>query len=121
MKVGRVRLARRAAAEAERRRAEEERVRRQCEAELRRRREDLQERQKSERARVERLLSDAAAWRQITMLREYIARVEQFVLERDGRIAEGTDVAWWLAWASQQADRFDTITPSPPSVLDGQV
>jgi hypothetical protein len=119
--AGRLRIARRQAEEEKRRREEEERLRREREAELQRRRQELQQRQKAEQARVDKLVADAAAWRRSQVLREYILQVEQAGVARDGRIEEGGEVARWLEWARQQADRLDPFTPSPPSVLDERI
>jgi hypothetical protein len=119
--VGRERIERRKAEEERRRRAEEERLRREREAELQRRREELLQRQRAEQARVDRLCADASAWKQSQALREYIAEVERVALARDGGGEAGGELARWLEWARQQADRLDPFTPSPPSVLDERI
>jgi hypothetical protein len=116
--AGRVRAERRRREEEARRREEEERRRRECEAEALRLRQELQRKQQEEQARVDRLLTDAAAWRQSQVLREYIAAVERAAMSRDGRVEEGGETARWLAWAREQADRLDPFALSPPSVLD---
>lgn len=119
--AGKNRIVRRRADEEKRRREEEDRLRREREAELHRRRQELQEKQNAEQARVAKLIADAAAWRQSRIIREYILEVEQAALADDGRIEEGGELARWLEWARQQADRLDPFKPSPPSVLDERI
>jgi hypothetical protein len=116
-----LRVDRRKAKEEKRRRAEKECLRQEREAELRRRRQELEERQEAEQVCVNRLLADATAWRQSILLREYIGRVEQVILARDGVIPMDSEAASWLAWARQQADRLDPFVPNPPSVLDERI
>ena len=33
-------------------------------------------------------------------------------------IQEGSDLARWLTWASEQAHRLDPLVESPPSIID---
>ena len=40
--------------------------------------------------------------------------------ERDGKYSP-IEVAQWLDWATQQADRLDPLRPSPPSILDEKI
>ncbi|MDB5309330.1 MAG: hypothetical protein JWO38_3532, partial [Gemmataceae bacterium] len=62
-----------------------------------------------ERARVERLLADAEAWRRADALRGYIGVVEQLALARRVSTGEGTELAAWLTWAREQAEKLDPV------------
>lgn len=70
-----------------------------------------------EKARVDLLVNQAARWRQSQSLRLLIEEARQ-----RGRVdelgIEGDDLVQWLAWATEQADRLDPLSPSPPSILD---
>jgi hypothetical protein len=60
-----------------------------------------------ERAKVDKLLADAEAWRKSALLRKYISRAREFVIARDGAIERGGELERWLKWAADQADRLD--------------
>ncbi len=70
-----------------------------------------------EKERVDLLLDKAARWRQSQSLRLFIEEAR-----KRGRVdelgIEGNHFAQWLAWATEQADRLDPFSPSPPSILD---
>jgi hypothetical protein len=70
-----------------------------------------------EKERVDLLVDQAARWRQSQSLRLFIeeARKRGCV---DELVIEGDDFAQWLAWATEQANRLDPFSPSPPSILD---
>ncbi len=36
----------------------------------------------------------------------------------EGPVEPGSELAKWIEWAHQQADRLDPLCPSPPSILD---
>ena len=103
-------------AERERRALEEQERQRKLQAAL-----DEQERLQTalaqEKERVDLLVDQAARWRQSQSLRLFIeearkhGRVDELGIEDD-------DLPPWLAWATEQADRFDPFSPSPPSILD---
>jgi hypothetical protein len=86
--------------------------------EQRRRREERAARYQEEKARLERLERDAEAWHKSQMIRTYVKAVREDALKKQGSIAPGSELDQWLAWANQQADRFDPLVESPPSVLD---
>lgn len=100
-----------------RKREEEERVQRERELERKRVREDFERRQREERERVDKLLADVSGSHQSRIIRDYVEVVRQQALGNGG-IEEGSDLERWIAWARQQADRLDPLTPSPPSILD---
>ncbi len=74
----------------------------------------------AEKARVERLVSQAndfAKAIQIRNLVEAVKRAGTFT----NLIHEGGDLADWIVWASLQADRFDPTIANPPSILDEKI
>jgi hypothetical protein len=101
----------------EQRKAEQRRI-----EELRRREETRQRAEKrakydAERARVEQLRQQARCWKEADDLRRFIDTVKQM----HGAIEPGSEIAQWLDWATQQADRLDPLRPSPPSILDEKI
>lgn len=103
--------------EEEKRKAEQRRV-----EELRRQEETRQRAEKrakydAERARVEQLRQQARCWKEADDLRRFIDAVKRI----HGAIEPGSEIAQWLDWASQQADRLDPLRPSPPSILDEKI
>jgi hypothetical protein len=112
--AGEGRIARRRAAEEQARRQEEQRQRREREAQL-------LERQRAEQARLDELRAAASNWAEAQRLRAYLQAVEASVLQRHGVIDPGSELAQWLTWAREQADRLDPLTESPPSVLDERI
>jgi hypothetical protein len=77
----------------------------------------LRETLAQEKANVERLLEQAARWRESQNLRLFVEQAR----ERGavpGLGLEGQDFSDWIQWALRQADRLDPFTPSPPSILD---
>lgn len=121
VEAGRLRIARREAKEERRHREMEDRQ--QCELEtlLQQKRQELQEKHKAEQVQINKLFAHATAWQQSRMLRDYIIQMERVGLSRDGKIEDGGELASWLAWARQQADRLDPLTTTFPSVLDEEV
>ena len=104
--------------------AEQERRAEQERQEQRRREEEAQSRaekrklMQAEQQRVESLMQQATSWRASQHLRGYIEARKQAYLAAHGELEPESDFARWLVWATQQADRLDPLTESPPSVLD---
>lgn len=67
-----------------------------------------------ERSAIEALETGANAWTRAQHMRAYITAAELQYAER-GELEARRE---WLAWARQQADRLDPLTPSPASILD---
>lgn len=115
------------AGHARERQVEEERQRQEAQERERRRQEEARlraekrQRFKAEQARVDSLLLEAKDWKQSRDLREYIEAKRRKHLTDGKTIEPGSDLALWLEWASQQADRLDPIAESPPSILDEDV
>lgn len=120
-RAGHARIRRRREDEEQKRREEEAKLRWQREEELRKKREDLQRRQAKEQARVDRLVAEVAAWNQSRQIRAYLEAVVCMLKERGGGVAETGEVAEYLKWARDQADRLDPLVKSPPSVLDEKI
>jgi len=116
--AGRTRIRRREEAEEQRIRAEEERLRQERDAELKRRRDDLQRQQKAEQAKIDHLLAESENWRKSQLVRSYLAEIEQVLSKRTQPVESDSDLAKWIHWAYQQADRLDPLIKSPPSILD---
>jgi hypothetical protein len=68
------------------------------------------ERERAERARVETLLTDVGAWRRANDLRAYITAVEERAADRGQPTDARPELARWLTWARELADRLDPIT-----------
>ena len=98
--------------QAELRRQEEQR--RQEEAQ---RRAELRKQYEAEQARVNTLLRQAENHHTSKIVRELIEAVRE-AHAAQGPIEPDSDVAQWIEWATQQADRLDPLRPSPPSILD---
>lgn len=103
---------------------EEEREARERREEERREKEKAERRAEKrrliqvEQKRVDLLMQQAQCWRASRTLRKYIeARKKQYVAAH-GDITPESDLARWLDWARQQADRLDPLAKSPPSILD---
>lgn len=103
-------------------------------AEARRLRHEVEEQRRAalraeieaERARVEQLEKDAAAWRRAQDIRAFVAaRATQMAIragQPDRTSADDRkddfEARRWLQWASDQADRIDPLRTSPPSIID---
>lgn len=89
------------------------------EADARRAREEEQRRERErlaliEKARVDRLLADVAAWKRATALREYVAAVQ----EANSSVSDPTalqELDRWANWAIGEADRLDPLRPTRAS------
>ncbi len=70
-----------------------------------------------EKSRVQHLIDQANRWRESQSVRLFIEEAR-----KRGRVdelgIEGDALAPWLTWATEQADRLDPFSPSPPSILD---
>jgi len=89
-------------------------VERQLAAERRAERHELY---RAEKKRFDTLVSQAAQFEQATQIRALVEAVRQ-EHSKAGPIEPDSEIATWLVWASQQADRIDPIQPSQPSILD---
>ena len=85
---------------------------------LERQREELARFRREEEVRLQCLVDEAAGWQKSKQIREYIKVVKEEVIRKNGKIKPESDLGRWLTWANQQADRFDPLVESPPSVLD---
>lgn len=70
-----------------------------------------------EKDRLAELLSQAAQWQQANLIRSFVREVEA-VHSQIEPIESGSDIASWIEWSLQQADRLDPIRPGAPSILD---
>lgn len=72
---------------------------------------------KSEKAKVDHLLTQLEHWKQSKHLRELIEAVK-LAHSAKGPIPPDSEISRWIIWATQQADRLDPLIVSPPSILD---
>ena len=71
-----------------------------------------------EQALVDLLISDSEDWAKSNRLRDYIKAKNTDYVSRGVSIGPKSDAGKWLKWASDQANRLDPLTKSPPSILD---
>ena len=71
-----------------------------------------------EEERVKQLEAEVGAWHRSERIRRYVEVVNKAALRAHGTIEEGSDLHNWMLWAIEQADRFDPLVKSPPSILD---
>lgn len=81
--------------------------------ELRKRREEEERRERErriaeEKARIDRLLGEAAAFRQANDIRAYVRSVQTLNTSASNPVPDVT-LAGWAAWALAQADRIDPV------------
>ncbi len=82
------------------------------------RRADLRKEQKVEQQKLYQLLEQVSSWRKSHEIRSFIDHVRGVHDSNGFEIAPDSDLGQWLAWAEQQADRFDPTMNSPKSILD---
>lgn len=63
-------------------------------------------------------MGEAEAWHKSQAIRTYVEAARENLIEVQGEVVPDSDEVRWLHWASNQADRIDPLTDSPPSVLD---
>jgi hypothetical protein len=68
-----------------------------------------------------RLDREVASWHKAQEIRAYVETVRGLGLKKHGRIDPGSEMDQWIKWAMDQADRYDPLVKSPPSVLDEQL
>ena len=59
-----------------------------------------------------------ANWHKSQIIRQFVDAVRESVLKKNGSIEPDGELDKWISWAIQQADRFDPLVKSPPSILD---
>ena len=102
----------------EQRQAEQERQEQRRREEEAKRRAEKRKLIQAEQQRVDSLMQQTKSWRASQNLRGYIEARKQAHLSAHGEIEPEGDFVRWLTWATQQADRLDPLTESPPSILD---
>lgn len=117
-KAGEMRIDRREQEERRRRKEEAARIQQEREDELRRRKEELEARKGKEKARVDELFNHANSWRQSQVVREYLDAVCAAYTATDGTVPIDSELAKYLRWGFNQADRLDPLRECPASVLD---
>ena len=72
-------------------------------------------REEAERLRV--LDSEMAAWQKARMIRAYITDVRERALQTGICNEEGSDLAKWISWVSEQADRIRSDNVKSPNSI----
>ncbi|MCC7336828.1 MAG: hypothetical protein IT422_17185 [Pirellulaceae bacterium] len=120
-RVGEHRLSERAAEAARINRIEREIVEQAAAAERKRKQDELSKLQLVEQTKIEDLFERARAWRESQILRNYLDLVCQQHVSVEGSLAIDSEIADYLRWGFQQADRLDPLRPSPRSILDARI
>jgi len=66
------------------------------------------------------LIKESEDWAKSNHLRDYIKAKKADYVSRNVSIDPTSEAGAWLKWASDQADRLDPLTKSPPSILDDE-
>ena len=78
-------------------------------------------RREEEQKHIQTLVSEAQAWKQSQLIREYIEAVRAKAIENHVEITPEGELDQWIKWAKQQADRLDPLVngqPSTPATKD---
>ncbi len=86
--------------------------------ERRRRAEERTTLRREEENRVKKLEEQASWWIRARNIREFVSAYKEMVAKKKGAIEPGSESEKWIVWANNQADRFDPLAASPPSILD---
>jgi len=73
-----------------------------------------------EQLNVNGLIKESEDWAKSNRLRDYIEAKKADYIARGVSIDPTSEAGKWLKWASDQADRLDPLTKSPPSILDDE-
>jgi hypothetical protein len=83
-----------------------------------REREELAVQIQEEEKRLHELENWTTNWQKAKLIREFVTEFEKVCALKGIPIEPESPKGKWAAWARQQADRFDPLVDSPPSVLD---
>lgn len=81
-------------------------------------REELLEQQKAEQSKVDELLELVRNWKASQEIRGFVELIRTTNREDGNEIPPESELGKWIVWALAQADRFDPVKESPPSILD---
>lgn len=85
------------------------------------RRKKIEEHRRLRQEETERLkvLEDQVSnWDKSQRIRQFIEAAREAALKKNGSIEPGSELDQWIAWVKKQADRFDPLVESPPSIPD---
>jgi hypothetical protein len=102
----------------EQEKADRERERLEKEAELSRRKAEFEKRKSNELAKVDVLIDHVQAWQQAAAIRSYLENFGCISASKAGVVAVNSELAQYLRWGHQIADRIDPLRDTPPSILD---
>ena len=77
--------------------------------EAEKRRHELAMKQWEEDRTLKKLEEQAAAWNRARQIREYAEAMKQWASQRYGELDPNSELAQWIMWAFEQADRFDPL------------
>ena len=86
--------------------------------EAEKRRHELAQLKYEEEKKLKSLEQQVDAWLKSRNIRAFTDAVRQSHASAGKEITPGGELDTWLKWVGQQADRFDPMVKSPPSVLD---
>jgi hypothetical protein len=86
--------------------------------ERQRKAEERARQRREEEVRVKNLEEQASLWMRARNIREFVSAYKEMVVKKKGAIEAGSEYEKWIVWASNQADRFDPLVESPPSILE---
>ncbi len=101
--------------------AERERIERETAEARKRRQDELRQLQLAEQTKVDQLFARATAWRQSQIIRDYLDLVCLHHVGAEGSLPIDCEIASYLRWGFEQADRLDPLRPSPQSILDTRI
>lgn len=79
---------------------------------------EIEEARKAEQRRVDALLADVLNWHKAKQIREFVEAASIASLQPGHSVPFDYASPEWIRWALDQADRFDPLRASPPSVMD---
>jgi hypothetical protein len=79
---------------------------------------ELERKIQEEKARVDKLINDSENYHKSRQIRDFVAAVENELLEGNTVYLSNDEHTEWVKWARDQADRLDPLSVNPPSILD---
>jgi hypothetical protein len=86
--------------------------------ERRRKTEERVNLRRQEENRVKKLEEQTSCWMRAQNIRQFVSAYKEMVVRKKGALEPGSEFEKWIVWANSQADRFDPLVESPPSILD---
>jgi len=71
-----------------------------------------------EERKLKSLDQQVSSWLKSRDIRSLVEAIKHHFARAGKEIEPGSELAEWLTWVEQQADRFDPLVKGPPSILD---